>query len=270
MSALPRLLAFFALFVNVRGKHIDRGKLISDPDEIAERRLRAVAGKYEIRQADIARLRKLQNFDVVILCDDSGSMSTPIDENNTTRWDQLRKFVRLVAEISTIFDSNGVDIHFLNRKRTHKITDPKDTEHLFDTPPSGFTPLTRALQRILKLPAAHRGYDKNLLVFIATDGTPTDDNGEPDLAGFEHVMRSERQAETTHVMFLICTDDLEAVHYLRQWDRAMENVDVTDDYQDQRRQVQAIHGPHYSFPMSAYVVKILIGAIEPRIDHIDE
>lgn len=270
MSHLPRLCAFFLLSVNLPKKSTDCKKLFSGFDEVAESRIQSAARKYEIRAADIDRLRKLKNFDVVILCDDSGSMNTPIDETTTTRWDHLREFVRLVVEIGTIFDSNGVDIHFLNRQDRHRITDPREADHLFDDPPSGFTPLTRALRRILELPAARLGYDKKLLVFIATDGTPTDDNGDPDLANFEQLMRYDRQADTTHVMFLICTDDLEAVQYLRQWDRAMRNVDVTDDYRQQRREVQAIHGANYSFPMSAYVLKILIGAIEPSIDRTDE
>ena len=226
--------------VNVLQKRITLTQFITGRNEIPESWLRAVAAKYEIQQSDVTRLRQLKNFDVVILCDDSGPMMTPVDKTNTTRWNQLYEFVRLVVEISTILDSNGIDIHFLNRRDTSRITDPKQAKYLFDDPPSGFASLSRALRRIRQLPAARRGYDKKLLLFVATDGAPTNDNGDPNLAEFEHLVRHERQANTTHVMILIFTDDLEAVRYLREWDRTMENVDVTDDHRKPKRSKQSM------------------------------
>ncbi len=53
-------------------------------------RLNQVAQKYEIHPQFIARLHALGNYEVVLLCDDSSSMNTPIQGSNQTRWDELK------------------------------------------------------------------------------------------------------------------------------------------------------------------------------------
>ncbi|CAF1062831.1 unnamed protein product [Rotaria sordida] len=238
-------------------------------NEIEEERLMTLVLTYEIRKNDVQRLRKLKNFEIVILCDDSGTMTNFVDGTTRTRWDELRMFVRLVVEIGTIFDSNGINIHFLNRQNSYRITNPKDVERLFKIPPRGYTPLARVLRNILQSHVQHQ-QNKKLLIFIATDGIPTDDDGNPNLPEFKHVMEHERQVDNTHVMFLICTDDSETVSYLRQWDAEMVNVDVTDDYQTQKKMIREIHGANYPFSYADYVVKVLVGAIDPDIDRSDD
>jgi hypothetical protein len=53
-------------------------------------KLNQVAQKYNIHPTFAARLNALGNYEVVILCDDSGSMNTPIQGTNQTRWDELK------------------------------------------------------------------------------------------------------------------------------------------------------------------------------------
>ncbi|CAF1519867.1 unnamed protein product [Didymodactylos carnosus] len=197
-------------------------------------------------------------------------MMTPVDGTERTRWDELCSIVKIVLEIGTIFDSNGVDIFFLNRQAFLNITDPIEVDQAFAGRPSGFTPLAPALRSIFKLPAAHRGHDKKLLVFIATDGAPTDEKGNSNLPELERVMRDERQSETTHVMFLLCTDDPACVDYLNQWDRTMVHVDVTDDFRTEREKIRRYRGPNYPFSLGEYIIKALIGAIDQEIDNLNE
>ncbi|CAF1077321.1 unnamed protein product [Didymodactylos carnosus] len=197
-------------------------------------------------------------------------MKTPVDGTKSTRWDELCSIVKIVLEIGTIFDTNGVDLYFLNRPAFLRIKDPRDVERAFTNPPSGFTALAPALRDILQLPAARPGYDKKLLIFIATDGAPTDDNGDPDLAEFERVMREERKSDTTHVMFLLCTDDETCVNYLNEWDLTMKHVDVTDDFRTEREKVHRYRGSDYQFSLGDYIVKALIGAVDRQMDEINE
>jgi len=71
-------------------------------------------------------------------------------------------------------DSSGVDIYFLNRDPVLNVTNAQTARHIFNSPPSGLTPLVPALRRIL---AAKRSqaYEKKLLILIATDGYSLND-----------------------------------------------------------------------------------------------
>jgi hypothetical protein len=53
-------------------------------------RLTQVIQQYEINQQFAARLQALGNCEIVLLCDDSGSMNTPLVGTNQTRWDELK------------------------------------------------------------------------------------------------------------------------------------------------------------------------------------
>ena len=233
-------------------------------------RLRAIAGRHEINDALAQRLNILQQFELVVLCDDSGSMNTPVDGTQGTRWDELRAIVQIIIEIGVIFDSNGVDVHFLNRPAMPNVTDPRQVMESFSQRPGGLTPLTPSLRRIFQSAASKPGSDKRLLVFVATDGAPTDGAGQVDIQGLENLMRNERQANTTYVTFLACTDDEASVAYLSQWDRTMMNVDVVDDYKTEREEVRRARGHNYPFSFGDYVVKALLGAVDPQMDMLDE
>ncbi|CAF1079523.1 unnamed protein product [Adineta ricciae] len=232
--------------------------------------LRHIADKYEIREQFSQKLPLLEHYKIIIVCDDSGSMKTPVEHTNETRWDELCKIVKTILEIAVIFDSNGVDIHFLNRSPMLHVTDPTLIDEQFSIPPRGFTPLVPVLTRIFSSPEAQRGRDKKFLVFVATDGTPTDNKGNVNIDQLEDVMTRVRNAETTHVMFLICTDDPACVEYLVGFDKRMANVDVTDDFFTEREKVWKKNGPAYPFSRGEYIAKTLLGAIDPEIDAIND
>ena len=197
-------------------------------------------------------------------------MNTPVAGTNGTRWDELRSIVQIIVEIGTVFDSNGVDVHFLNRQPMLNVTDNRQVMESFSQRPGGLTPLTTTLRRIFQSAASKPGADKRLLVFVATDGEPTDTNGTVDIRSLENLMRNERNANTTYVTFLACTDDEENVAYLSQWDKAMMNVDVVDDYKTEREEVRRNKGHNFPFSFGDYVAKALLGAVDPQMDSLDE
>ncbi|CAF4973548.1 unnamed protein product, partial [Rotaria sp. Silwood1] len=71
-------------------------------------RLRELTLKYEIQEELGEHLRILEDYEIIILCDDSGSMKTTVDGTDRTRWDELCQIVKIVLEIGVIFDSTGV------------------------------------------------------------------------------------------------------------------------------------------------------------------
>jgi hypothetical protein len=211
-------------------------------------------------------LRKLQDFKIVIICDDSGSMKTPVCGTQRTRWNELCDIVKIVVEIGIIFDPMGVDIYFLNREPIRKVKDPHTVEQAFKKDPSGFTPLVPVLSEIFESRFAARGRDKKLLVFVATDGEPTDNDGESNVSELEDLMLKKRNIETTYVSFLVCTDERSSVEYLDQCYRTMKNVDVTDDFNIERERMHTCYKQkNFSFSLGDYVVKAMVGAIDPEI-----
>jgi hypothetical protein len=176
-------------------------------------------------------------------------MLTPVDNTQRTRWDELCEIAKVVLKIGVIFDSNGVEIYFLNRGSFQNVKDPHIVDKFFQTPPSGYTPLVPVLNEIFTSKLANRGWDKKkLLVFVATDGVPTDEDGNENVQELERTMREKRRIETTYVSFLLCTDDPTCDDYLTEWDRTGELF----------------------FSRGEYVVKALVGAIDPEIDALNE
>ncbi|CAF1271359.1 unnamed protein product [Adineta ricciae] len=233
-------------------------------------RLQDVILRNEIRKDFAKRLHELKNYEIILLCDDSGSMKTTVDRSNRTRWDELRDFAKIILDVGTIFDSSGVDIYFLNRKPALNVKDPNAVSKAFSDPPNGYTPLVPALRKIFQLPITRLNNDKKVLVFVATDGAPTNDDGEPNVDELKHLMNIERRIDTTFVSFLICTDDPICVGYLRDWDKMMTNVDVTDDYNTERENIEKLQEGNFTFTKGDYIVKALVGAIDKQIDDLNE
>lgn len=240
-------------------------------DFLGNSRLCQVCCKYEIQPKMSKYLSRLSVFEIVIVCDDSSSMMSLVDGTQRTRWDELRSIVKIIVEIGVLFDSNGVDVYFLNRPAVLNVTDPTLIDQAFETPPHGFTPLVPVLDKVFRSELADHGRNKKLLVFVATDGEPTDRHGAPNRSELERVMKKVRNAETTYVSFVICTDDTVGVDYLDRWDKTMQNVDINDDYKTQRNKIRQCRGQiNYPFTHGDYIVKALVGAVVPELDRLDE
>ena len=59
------------------------------------------------------------------------------------------------------------------------------------------------------------------------------------------MLRNERTPQT-YVTFLACTDDLQDVKYLSNWDKTMDRLDVIDDYRSERAEVQTCSWSKFS------------------------
>ena len=206
-------------------------------------KLRALAQRFEIRPDYISRLRALEGFTIVMICDDSGSMNTPVDPvpgagpfaARPTRWTELCETVGVVCELATALTDRGVDVHFLNRPPMAGVSQAQQLQVAFaHQPPQGFTPLTPALRHVLE---ANREAlrERKLLIVIATDGQPTDSNGNVDIASFLNLLRGK--PANCFVQIMACTDDEESVAYLNEADRDIERLDVTDDFRSERKEV---------------------------------
>jgi hypothetical protein len=244
-----------------------------------ESRFREIINKHEISNEFSSRLQLLNGFKIVFIFDDSGSMQTvlqdsPLNTSNTlfraTRWDELQYFASISLDIASLFDANGSDVYFLNRtpspvRNVHNIA---DIQQYFAHKPHGFTPLSRVLTTVLEDNAPHRLCEKKLLIIIATDGEPTNDQGKVNIPEFKNALLSRGPKVFTTIV--ACTDDDESVRYLNKWDKKMKKLDVVDDYRSEREEVKRAKGMNYTFTFGDYVVKSLIGSVDPTLDGLDE
>jgi hypothetical protein len=67
--------------------------------------------------------------------------------------------------------------------------------------------------------------EKRLLILCATDGQPTDLQGNDDCEGLKRLLNNER-SEKCHVSFLYCSDDQYSIEWLNELDEECDRVDV--------------------------------------------
>lgn len=244
-----------------------------------EEKFRQIVQRYEISALFAQKLQILQSFKIVFLIDDSGSMNSNLQDsplNNTnnlfkaTRWDELQYFANISIEIASLFNPQGCDVYFLNRypSPVRNVINSAQLVNYFHAKPQGFTPLTSVLQSVLNDHPQETLTECKLLVIIITDGEPTDRNGRVDISSFKRCLLN--RARNVYTNIIACTDDSVSVGYLNKWDRKMSNLDVIDDYRSERDEVRKAKGSSFSFTFGDYVVKSLIGSIDPELDNLDE
>jgi hypothetical protein len=234
----------------------------------------SLAATYEIRQDFCQKLRQLEGYEIVIVCDDSGSMSSIIDDDKSnafgrkmTRWDELRNYVNIVTEIASSLDPDGLDIYFLNRPRLTGISSAAQVQAAFAPPPKGWTPIVRTLQQVFRDKEVVMR-EKRLLVILATDGQPTDDRGNVNTKEFLQLLKN--RPRNTFLSILACTDDEKSVDYMNMIDRVVPGVDVNDDFRSEQKEILKAQGKSFAFSFGDYVVKSLLGPIDPSFDMLDE
>jgi hypothetical protein len=146
----------------------------------------------------------------------------------------------------------GLDLYFLNRATVLNVTSSEQVANVFNAPPGGLTPTTPVLQHVLQAKRAISA-EKKVLVIIATDGAPTNAQGEVDTAGLRHVLTAERDPSRFHVQFIACTDDDSTMSYLNEWDRKIPSLDVIDDYHSEKAEIQKAKGKDFQFTFGNYV-----------------
>jgi hypothetical protein len=247
-------------------------------DDMLER-LQEVAAKYELAGGAIVKLRKLESFDIVVIADDSSSMLQPAHDippeqpflSVPSRWEELKSRVMQIVEIATCLDQDGIDIYFLNREAHYNVGQPEDARRLFDQSPNGYTPLTKAYKRVLN--EKLNDPEKNVLIIVATDGEPNKKvNGtwQKDATGFYNLLKNRPEPSRCPTAIMACTDSEHEIGWLNRMDDTIPCIDVVDDYNAEKNEVISCQGRSFPFSHGDFVVKTLLGPIDPVYDNLDE
>jgi hypothetical protein len=176
-----------------------------------EHNLQVFTQAKEINAKFLPCLRRLVDYDVVLVCDDSGSMSRPADDEvpNVTRWMELKQSVNIILEAQSAL-GHTTDIYFLNRGVYRNVSSMTQLRQVFDGPPGGWTPTVPALQHVFQ-DHVRPDMPRPLIVHVFTDGHPTDAEGNEDIYHFDGWLRGRRMIHMTYMSLLLCTAEEEIV-----------------------------------------------------------
>jgi len=236
--------------------------------------LRSILGSFQIRPDFLQHLLQLEGYEISLILDDSGSMESDSDAPEPpgfkkfsagnsygyrwTRLEEMKYISRILISVATIFDKNGVDLYFLNSGTHNNVTNVEQFDIICRNLNSGSTPLVSNFHQ-----ASGKVSNKKHLIFIITDGQP--DEG---VTAFKNALINK--SEYIYVSILACTGDDYAVDYLNDIDETVPNVDCVDDYTSERNEILFVQGTDFPFSYGDYIVKALLGAVDPAFDLLDE
>lgn len=229
-----------------------------------------VIAKYEIHPKFQEYLGLFENCVVAVIADDSGSMRTRDSKTGISRWDELKENLGILAEIYSITHPEGLTIHFLNRLAVNNLKSEADVNAVFSHPPGGVTPLTRTLITVVNQYQHVVNQGKKLILYIATDGEPTNDLGGRDIASFEAALAQTLLHPYRYCTIVACTDVEEDVAYMNGWDKKYNHCDVVDDYNSEKAEIQKVQGSHFKYSHGDHIIKTAFGSFVPELDNLDE
>ncbi|RVD88301.1 uncharacterized protein DFL_002490 [Arthrobotrys flagrans] len=198
----------------------------------------------------------LAEFDTILLVDDSGSMAGG-------RWRDTANAVSALAELVTRYDTDGIDVHFLNARGRCNMTKPQEIMGLFRaTKPQGGTPLAKALDNILKpylgVYARDPEHCKPINIIVITDGEPTDDPESTIIQYATRLDKLEAAPRQVGIQFVQIGNEPGATEYLKYLDDVLYEDSKTRDMVDTVPWM-GVSGPEW-------LLKATLGAVCRRYD----
>jgi hypothetical protein len=224
-------------------------------------------------------------YDIAFIGDDSGSMAkTEVAEDGMTRWELLKILVRTLSFWATLMDDDGVVVRMFNTDvgdNGNCVASQSDVETLFAsitdpgitryTTPMG-AKIHEILANIVYPMMDAKDLPKPVLMLTITDGKASDENEVFDSISRCHD-RAVRSTYGEHaVSFGFCQvgTDAEAADWLDMLDKHRKIghlVDCTSNYPMESAECLQNYGVDLS--PAAYLVKALIGAVDPTYDEMD-
>ncbi|KAJ3381987.1 hypothetical protein HDU84_004711 [Entophlyctis sp. JEL0112] len=271
------------------------------PSDLADRldmfiKAHSISAKYK------ENISRLGHFRVVYILDDSSSMCAVADQDDIvpkrstqyyryrmTRWEELKISVKVIMDAHNAA-CLATDVYFLNRASAFGVTDYSDllSRGSFATGPMGSTQMIPKLEEVFN-DYRNSGDQRPLIVHIFTDGEPNEG-----FQGLGQWLRTRPMIDQTFISLVLCSDDegLESqyrpMEYLvpgrMGWmgaESGIKNVDVSEDYRGEKRDVRrartsnlplviaGFRRPFIRFSFGDYIVKVLLGIVDPAIHMID-
>ncbi|KAF5093007.1 hypothetical protein D0Z03_002596 [Geotrichum reessii] len=223
-------------------------------------------------------LVRLALYDIIVFVDDSGSMSF---EENGERIDDLKLILSRAAFIAAIMDEDGLAVRFMNSNlEGNNLKNEMDIQQLIGRVQfRGLTPLgtslkSKVLDPLVCGPAQQNRLRKPVLVITITDGQPA---GEKESTIFSVIKDTKRFFSKSPYtpggcafQFAQVGNDLKAREFLSKLDSDREvgkMVDCTSNFEVEQDEMAKLG---VNLDPSTWLVKMLLGAIDPSYDTKDE
>jgi hypothetical protein len=177
----------------------------------------------------------LKNRDIIVILDDSHSMTIRDNLSGKTRWDQAWNAVESLVRTGMDYDTDGIRLMFLNQGDANTtiktMTDLADLKGRTPTPqPNTYTPTGQVLDEVLSAykrktrdsPTFSRA--KKLVVLVVTDGAATDDPRDviEDTAKFYQGNRFP--LDQVGIQFIQVGSDPQATEWLQELDTELKEA----------------------------------------------
>jgi hypothetical protein len=130
-------------FTDISNSHLSESSYIQSIDKS----FNEIMQKHSISGFWSRKLKSLNNYKIVFILDDSGSMNKTLEDSplnkgsfKATRWDELQEFIKISIEIANTVNPEGCDVYFLNRRMVKNVKKPDDILNSFKRSP-GFIKL---------------------------------------------------------------------------------------------------------------------------------
>eukprot|EP00208_Stichococcus_sp_RCC1054_P008332 CAMPEP_0206152440 /NCGR_PEP_ID=MMETSP1473-20131121/39327_1 /ASSEMBLY_ACC=CAM_ASM_001109 /TAXON_ID=1461547 /ORGANISM="Stichococcus sp, Strain RCC1054" /LENGTH=348 /DNA_ID=CAMNT_0053549999 /DNA_START=127 /DNA_END=1173 /DNA_ORIENTATION=- len=237
---------------------------------------RGLAARWNLPVELCLDLAGLALYDVVIYCDDSGSMKF---QENGSRIDDLKAILDRVTSVATLFDSDGISLRAMNFKgmADHVRTSEEAAAYVAQFQYNGLTPMGEMLEKkiiepILEKSMAKKTLKKPVLVITITDGEPSERPGkvQSEIAEAKrHCKRSVYGVGAIAFAFAQVGKDVGAQKFLATLDNDKDvggMVDCTSYYELEQAECMK-KGVNLTPDM--WMLKLMVGGFDKSYDHAD-
>lgn len=253
-----------------------------ESDEMIDK-LGEMLGKYEIPIGLTNKLMMLSEYQSLeFIMDDSGSMQLRTDSNNPktrepyTRWAEAHMRLKEMVEVVAYVPFNQIGIEFLNRKDRivikregrspeQLILDAnQQIDQVFRKGPSGTTPAFEKLQESLL-----RGQGASIARYFFGDGKPN--GGQQAIESIIQLLLQRSSPESNPITFVSCTNEDEAVEWMKDAEEIAPFCSESDDFNDEAREIMKDQGVGLPFSKGFHLICQLVAAMNPEdLDAMDE
>lgn len=196
----------------------------------------------------------LGQYDIVLVVDKSGSMSTGDGPGGLTRWQYAQESALALATEAARFDSNGIDVAVFSDsfKLYENVIPDKITQVWQENSPFGSTATDVVLKSLFDryFAAKAAGSVKPTIIQVITDGAPNDKVAVARVI-IEATKKMDRDEELA-VQFIQFGNDSAAREFLRQLDDDLQGQGAKFDIVDSKTVEEA-----GSIPLAELIVQAL-------------
>jgi len=218
-------------------------------------------------------LEKLYNYKTVIILDDSSSMNELVNPETSmtlTKWHECKHILKIILDAHEVMNIS-CDFYTLNRGFKRNVACWQQVKPFLSAYPEGDTNLIRTLNYIHDYEMSLGGGDKPLLMYILTDGFPTNEAKLPDVAEFrDFLVLKNHWKQPTHYSLFFANDAEELEWYYWRLKEKHEEIDFTKTFLGELNLVQrSYNSTQPPFTFADYVLKILLGPIDAHYHQLD-